>query len=517
MMNYAIVFCGAFALAFGLVESSGAAITSASSVPSPMREFRAAWVATVANIDWPSKPGLPVERQKAELVAILDKSVDLKLNAIVLQMRPACDALYDSKLEPWSDFLTGTMGKAPDPYYDPLSFAVDEAHKRGLELHVWFNPYRAHHPSSRSPISADHISKTHPELVKKYGKYLWLDPGEKAVQDYSLSVILDVVKRYDVDGVHIDDYFYPYKEKDSSGAIIDFPDEPSWQAYVKSGGTLSRPDWRRENVNTFIQRMYDAVKAEKKWVKVGISPFGMWRPGFPPQIKGFDQYSELYADARKWIVKGWLDYWTPQLYWRIDQVSQSYPVLLKWWVEQNNHNRHIWPGNYTSRVADGKTGWAAKEVADQILATRAQAGATGNVHFSMKVFLENRGGLNDLLKAGVYSQPALVPASTWLDDQPPAQPEVTISKGAGGASPSVICQPTGRENVWLWVISTSVGGKWETRILPGGPNNSALTSAVPAEAEAVAVSAVDRCGNMSAPVIASGVITKPKLDFSSHQ
>src|SRR5258707_7009726 len=179
-------------------------------------EFRAAWVATVANIDWPSKKGLSTAEQKAELIAILDRAAQLKLNAIIFQVRPACDAMYQSSLEPWSEYLTGVEGQPPAPFYDPLAFAIEEAHQRGLELHAWFNPYRARHLSSKGAASATHISKTHPELVRHYGKYLWLDPGEKEVQQYSLNVVMDVVKRYDIDGVHFDDYFYPYKENDAA-------------------------------------------------------------------------------------------------------------------------------------------------------------------------------------------------------------------------------------------------------------------------------------------------------------
>ena len=185
--------------------------------PAPVREFRAAWIATVGNSSWPSKSGLTTAQQKAELIAILDRAVALKLNAVILQVRPASDALYASSIEPWSEYLTGVQGRAPSPYYDPLAFAITEAHQRGLELHAWFNPFRAHHFQATSPIANSHVSKTHPEWVRGYGKYLWLDPGEPAVRDYSLRVVMDVVKRYDVDGIHFDDYFYPYREKSSQG------------------------------------------------------------------------------------------------------------------------------------------------------------------------------------------------------------------------------------------------------------------------------------------------------------
>ena len=270
-----------------------------------MREFRGLWIATVANIDWPSNPGLPSDVQQKQLLAILDKAAALHFNAVILQVRPACDALYPSNYEPCSKYLTGTMGQAPSPAYDPLAFAVTEAHKRGLELHAWFNPFRARHSSGKSPVAPNHISKTHPELVRSYGDMLWLDPGEPAAQDYSLNVIMDVVRRYDIDGVHLDDYFYPYKIKDADGNDVDFPDDVSWAKYQQSGGKLKRDDWHRQNVNTFIQHLYQSIKKEKPWVKFGVSPFGIWRPGTPPQIDGYDAYDKLYADfafvAAEWV------------------------------------------------------------------------------------------------------------------------------------------------------------------------------------------------------------------------
>src|SRR5688500_11537583 len=234
--------------------------------PAVAREFRGAWVASVANIDWPSRPGLTSEQQQAELLALLDRAAQLRLNAVILQVRPAADALYASRLEPWSEYLTGEMGKAPVPFYDPLAFAVDEAHKRGLELHAWFNPFRARHASARSPVSADHVSRTRRTLVQQYGRSLWLDPGEPDARQYSLRVIMDVVRRYDIDGVHIDDYFYPYRERDGAGRIITFPDDPSWRRYRRSGGRLTRDDWRRRNVDLFVEAVYTAMKREKPLV-----------------------------------------------------------------------------------------------------------------------------------------------------------------------------------------------------------------------------------------------------------
>ncbi|MDB4948300.1 MAG: hypothetical protein JWM27_949 [Gemmatimonadetes bacterium] len=478
------------------VPASGPSPGASAEGPPPVRrEFRAAWVASVANIDWPSRPGLAPERQRAEMVAILDSAAALHLNAVVLQVRPAADALYPSALEPWSEYLTGEQGKAPDPAYDPLLFAVQEAHRRGLELHAWFNPYRASHPTEKSPVVASHIARTHPEVVKQYGKYLWMDPGERLVQDRSMAVILDVVRRYDVDGVHIDDYFYPYPEKDSAGARVDFPDGPSWTRYVQGGGRLPRDDWRRENVNLFIRRMYREVKAAKPWVKVGISPFGIWRPRNPEQIvTSFDQYADLYADARLWMREGWADYFSPQLYWRIAATQQSYPVLLRWWSEQNAHGRHLWPGNFTSQVMPTEATWPAAEIVAQVNATRGQAGAGGNVHFSMKAFGMNPDSLVEKLLAGPYAEPALVPASPWLYAGAPGRPRVQARSVDGTAS--IHMEPTGRDRPTWWALSWRTGSTWRTEVLPGHLRDYTLRARTGEASPAVVwVRAVDRAGN----------------------
>ncbi len=456
------------------------------------REYRGVWVATVANIDWPSKPGLPSDVQKAELLAILDKAAELKFNVIVLQVRPACSVLYESVLEPWSEVLSGAMGKPPEPYYDPLAFAVEEAHRRGMELHAWFNPYRARHPSEKSEIHPKHVSRRRPELVKQYGRYLWLDPGEPDVVEHSLSVMLEVVKKYDVDGVHIDDYFYPYKERDEKGNLLDFPDEPSWQRYLRSGGKLKRADWRRQNVDRFVERVYREIKRTKRYVKFGISPFGLWRPGYPPQARGFDAYEELYADSRKWLQEGWCDYFTPQLYFQISHPNLSYPVLLQWWVEQNSKSRHIVPGNFASKVADGSnTAWQASEIAEQIRLTRRQRGAVGNIHFSARAFMQDRGGICKLI-AELHAQPAIVPASPWLSRGKPLAPDVRAVRLAEG-SLRLEWQARGRFPIALWVVAYRLNGDWITHVLPAQERMYVL----PASANVAFVSMVDRYGNQS--------------------
>lgn len=455
------------------------------------REIRAVWVATVANIDWPSTNTLTTAQQKAELLAILDRVKELKLNTVIFQVRPGCDALYASSLEPWSEYLTGAMGKAPEPFYDPLTFAVDEAHKRGLELHAWFNPYRARHERAVSPVSANHISRTHPELVRQYGKYLWLDPGEKAVQDYSLKVVMDVVRRYDIDGVHFDDYFYPYAEQDRSGQDIDFPDTASWQRYG-AGGRLTREDWRRENVNVFIHRVYQEIKATKPWVKFGLSPFGIWRPHNPPSIQGYDAYDKLFADSRKWLMNGWLDYFAPQLYWAIDAPEQSFPVLLKWWAEQNSKGRHLAPGMDSTKTARR---WSPDEIVNQIRITRQQPGVDGHIHWNMKALMHN-GAFDSALERAVYQHPALFPPSPWLEHDSPEKPTLAVNKAKGVVT--VTWQSTASAPVRFWVLQTRNGKEWNTEVLSGQLRSHAVIGSPP---ELIALTALDRYGNASAPAV----------------
>jgi uncharacterized lipoprotein YddW (UPF0748 family) len=471
-------------------------------LPSPIREFRGAWVATVNNIDWPSRRGLSTAQQQAELISIMERAVKLRLNAIIFQVRPACDALYESAYEPWSEYITGKMGRAPEPYYDPLAFAVEEAHKRGLELHAWFNPFRAVHAASKSSIAYNHISRTRSSLVRKYGDQKWLDPGEPAARAHSHRVIMDVVKRYDIDGVHIDDYFYPYKIRSPRGGWADFPDDPSWKRYRLSGGRLGRADWRRQNINTFVEHLYHTIKSTKRWVKFGISPFGIWRPGYPPQIQGMDAYNAIYADARLWCFKGWADYFAPQLYWRIDQKRQSYPVLLNWWAQQNKLGRHLWPGNYTSMVKAG--GWEANEIVRKIEITRKNAGASGNIHFSMKALMENRDSLCERLDESVYTKPALVPACPWLSRNVPAPPIVNSQQDLETGALIASWEPGDHQEIRLWVLSAQIGEVAFIDILPRHQTGYEFRWEPDTEPEGgFSVTAIDRYGNESKPALVS--------------
>ncbi len=452
------------------------------------REFRGVWVATVSNIDWPSKPGLPVEQQKAELIGILNRIQALNFNALVLQVRPEGDALYASQLDPWSYWLTGTQGKAPNPFYDPLEFAIAECHKRNIELHAWFNPYRAKVAVNTYPNAKPHITLTNPEYVYRWGNQLWMDPGAKVIQDRAYNVMLDVVKRYDVDGIHLDDYFYPYHIAGKS-----FPDSKTYSAYKAAGGKLSVGDWRRDNVNKMVQRLSTGIKATKPHVKFGISPFGIYRPGQPAQIKGLDAYSILYADAKKWLEQGWVDYMAPQLYWKIDQTAQSYSVLLNWWTGINPKKRHIYTGNNLGQL-DGKS-WKLQEINRQVEISRSLGSklSVGNIFFSMSAFTENRQNIYNSFKSSLYAKPALVPAMSWLDASPPAVPtrlEVNNRQLTWTAADN--------GDIRSWTLYKQSGTTWTlVRIIPGATRVATL------EPGTYALCAVDRMANESVGAIAS--------------
>lgn len=458
-------------------------------IPEIRREFRAAWVATVGNIDWPSSRRLGTARQKAELAGILDRAKELKLNAVILQIRPQSDALYASAIEPWSEYLTGRMGRAPDPPYDPLEYAVAEAHARGLELHAWLNPYRALVNRRTAAASAQHISLARPALVRPYGNSLWADPGEPEVQEYLLGLIRDVAARYDLDGIHFDDYFYPYPDERSTP----FPDDVSWNKYTASGGRLGRADWRRRNVDEFVRRASAAVRETRPAAKFGVSPFGIWRGDNPPGTRGLSAYDELYADSRKWLREGWVDYLTPQLYWRIAEPRHGYKSLLDWWVSQNTAGRHVWPGNAVSEI--NNVTHPVSEILEQIRLTRESSPAPGNVHFSMSAFLKDRDGINAALKAGPYKEPALVPACPWLGRTAPERPRVTVAgREDGGAE--VAWEGQGAKQPFLWVVYAQRGDAWEVLVQPSAVKNCSLGPGAGA-VSAVAVSAVDRLGNES--------------------
>lgn len=485
---------------FALVLQVQAPLADSLLPPPVTRELRAVWIATVNNIDWPSRPDLSTAEQQHELLALLNRAVALGMNAIVFQVRPVADAFYASSLEPWSRYLTGRQGRKPEPLWDPLAFAVAEAHKRGLELHAWFNPYRVAFGRDSLP-ARNHVSRQRPQYVVPYGNFLWMDPGIPEVRRLMIRSVLDVVRRYDVDGVHIDDYFYPYPiTNPATQQRIEFPDSATYEAYRRAGGQLERSDWRRNNVNVLVREFYSAVKAQKRWVKVGISPFGIWRPGHPPTIQaGLDQYADLYADVRKWLHEGWLDYLAPQLYWPIQPPEQSYPVLLQWWVEQNRKGRHIWPGLATYRVAASTRPMRADEIPEQIGITRQTPGATGHIHFSARILMQNPEGVVDRV-APLYAEPALVPSSPWLDRVAPPPPRAIIVADSSSGEPVVHFAPRDQQPIRRWIVQKRVAGVWRTTLLPGAQRTHILKDGESA-ADLVSVAAVDRTGNASAAAI----------------
>ena len=458
-------------------------------MPRPEREFRAVWVATVDNIDFPTRKALPVEQQKTELLQILDLAGSLKLNAVIFQVRPQCDALYRSRVEPWSEFLTGEMGRAQS--FDPLEFLIAEAHRRGILVHAWFNPYRALHPAATT-VSEAHISKRRPDLVRRYGKFLWLDPSDPEVRLYSLSVIKDVVKRYDVDGVHFDDYFYPYPENDAAGARIEFPDDVNWQKYQKGGRRLSRDDWRRKNVNDFIESVGREVKRIRPEVLYGISPFGIWQPIPEKGITGLNAYAELYADARKWLRDGAVDYLAPQLYWETARKGQSFPVLLDWWKSQNSKGRHVWVGMAPYRIGSNEN-FTAGEIANQIRLTRSSPLTGGAIHFSLKSLRNDPGGIQRVLRDEVYARDALTPRSPWVRAVGPLAPRVKLARG--GDFVRAVWTERGRRRAFRFVVYVEDKNGWSHSILPAAQRSISLSS--DRQIRKVLVTAVDRLGNES--------------------
>lgn len=444
----------------------GAAPAPARTLPAPPppelpREFRGMWIATLSNIDWPSRPGLPVAQQQAELRNLLDMAVRVNLNVVILQVRPACDAFYRSSLEPWSEYLTGRMGQSPNPAWDPLQFACDEAHKRGLELHAWFNPFRARNSQTLSPASPDHISRRNSDWVVPYGVLQWLDPGIPEARKHVLDVALDLVKRYDIDGLHFDDYFYPYPFRLPDGTFQIFNDARSYNRYRQRGGRLDLVDWRRDNVNQFVEALYSAVHQSKPWVKVGISPFGIWRPNHPPGIRGLDQYGLLFADPRLWLNSGWCDYMAPQLYWPLSQTEQSFDGLLRWWRGENTLRRLMVPGLNSSKIGDDRP---ATDIANQIRIARRD-GANGVIFYNASSLRNDRGGVATGLIRELFARPALVPPTPWLGTNGPATPTLEGTLTVQNKLLTLRWQPDTNTVTRRLVFRSRFGTQWQDSFL----------------------------------------------------
>jgi uncharacterized lipoprotein YddW (UPF0748 family) len=449
------------------------------SVPQPQQEFRAAWIASVHNLDWPSKSGMSVQAQQGELIRLLNTCAQLRLNAVFLQVRPNSDALYRSSLEPWSQWLSGP---GVDPGYDPLAFAITQAHLRGIELHAWINPFRAK-ANLKHQVGGGHIALRHPEWTKPAGSILLLDPGIAQGRSHVLKVIMDIVSRYDIDGIHLDDYFYPYPP-----------------AVLRDGKSNAQ---RRAFIDSFVEEMYSEVKSKKPWVRVGISPFGIWRPGVPAGIEaGVDAYEHLACDARKWLTRGWVDYLAPQLYWRCVPQKQSFPALMQWWAAQNP-SRPIFPGIATARIQSSEDpGRPASEIDRQIRYSRSLArNYPGQCFWSIKSIAQNRGGIQSYLQQ-LYPDAAVPPAMPWSGSGAPGQPSLHASDIGKGVA--MQWSPSGKQ-ARKWAVQARFGSQWKTICLvPGAQTKLTLPNSFIGGANAIAVRGISPFGSLGP----AGVVTR---------
>lgn len=488
MRQRAFVSAIAIGLAVACSRPGGvtAPVATPDAPPNLIREARGVWIATVANIDWPSRNNLSADAQRAELRDLLDRAESNGFNIVIFHVRPAGDAVYESGIEPWGAMLTGTQGVSPG--YDPLAFAVAEAHARGLELHAWINPFRAGNTADTLKFAPMHQFVARRDLLRIYGTQVWFDPGEQAAQDHAIRVVRDIVQRYDIDAIHADDYFYPYQQNDASGRRIDFPDSAT---YARSGSALSRADWRRANVDRFVQRLYGEVHQAKAAVKVGLSPFGIWRPGNPAGVAGLDAYATIYADSRKWLNSGWIDYFVPQLYWAIAAPQQSFPALLDWWIGQNTMARQLWPGLAAYRVSDGTaSAFVPDEIANQVRLTRQRPGASGQVLYNATSTLKRTPTPVAASVAPLYAERAFAPPYPWLDAIAPAAPAILVNNR------TLHIAPAAGEGVRWWFVRTHSASGWTSRVHFGTTSVIQYDTATP---DRILVNAIDAAGNVSAP------------------
>ncbi|MEV0650781.1 family 10 glycosylhydrolase [Phytomonospora sp. NPDC050363] len=435
---------GTFVLSPG--HDSAAAADCVPNPATPKRQLRAMWISSVANIDWPSEQGLTVAEQQAEYRARLDQAVSRRLNAVVVQIRPTADALWPSPHEPWSQWLTGTQGK--NPGYDPLAFLVAEAHARDLEFHAWFNPYRVAMHDDPSKLVAAHPARQHPDWTFAYGGKLYYNPGIPEVRAFVQTAMMDAVTRYDIDGVHWDDYFYPYPV---SGVQI--PDQQTFQRYGAGFGNIQ--DWRRNNVNLLVQEMRQKVQAVKPHVKFGVSPFGIWRnqstDALGSKTTGLQSYDAIYADSRRWVKQNWIDYITPQIYWHIGYSAADYGVLVAWWssvVQGTQVQLFVGQGVYKLGASGQPAEWQdPNELSDHLRLNRTHPQVLGDIHFSAKDLKADRLGGVGVMAAEHYSRPAIVPVAAHLGGAAPPTPSLTSAvrgtsgvtlswRAASGASPT---------------------------------------------------------------------------------
>ncbi len=383
-------------------------------------EMRAAWIATVANIDWPSAYNYNSNKQMAEMIAILDSLASLNINVVYFQIRPSSDTFYYSDFEPWSRYLTGMQNREPKPYYDPLAFVINEAHKRFIDVHVWINPYRVLNSDRLSDLHPNHLYYRRPDMFVKYAGKYYFNPGLDETRSYLCDVVRDVVRRYDIDGVHFDDYFYPYKVKDEM-----FPDHSVFMENPRGFDCIE--DWRRNNVDMVIEELGQTIKEEKSWVEFGISPFGVWRNKVDDASgsntnAGVRNYDDLYANVLLWLEEGWIDYVVPQLYWEIGKETADYAVLIDWW-SKNTSGKNLYIGLTSSKLNSSESdAWQQpNELYRQIKLNDKYDEVKGEAFFSTSTFLQNRQGLCDSLTQNDYALPA-IPPSVSMDAHPNSSP-----------------------------------------------------------------------------------------------
>ncbi len=381
-------------------------------------EMRAVWIATVKNVDYPSNKNLSVEEQKKEFIDMLDVFSKIGINAVFFQVRPAADAFFQSDYEPWSEWLTGKQGKAPEPYYDPLKFMIKEAHKRNIQFHAWINPFRAVATIEYADICENHISKRKPEWIFTYDINKYFNPGIPEVRNYITNIIIDIVKRYDIDGVHFDDYFYPYPKRNEFNRLIRIPDDETFLAYNSGFNTIE--DWRRNNMNLFIQQVNNGIKSVKPNMPFGVAPSGVWRnKSNDPNgsnTRALSHYDALYADVLKWLKNGWIDYVVPQLYWTIGNTYADYNTLVNWWSE-HTYGKHLYIGHavYLAKADASSESWKnPKEIPKQIRIARKNPNVQGAVFYKAKSLMENNLGIADSLKNNFYKMKVKVPEMPWL-------------------------------------------------------------------------------------------------------
>jgi uncharacterized lipoprotein YddW (UPF0748 family) len=417
----------------------------------PKREMRAVWIATVENIDWPSTSKLTTAQQKAEMVALLDSFKAYNMNTIVFQIRPDADALYASDLEPWSEWLTGKQGLAPDPWYDPLQFTIDECRKRGLDIHVWLNPYRAIQNVDKTKAAPNHVANTHPEWMLTYGPKKYFDPGIPAVRNHVARVVSDLVRRYDIDAIHFDDYFYPYKI-----AGIEFPDDNSFKKFPENFGPGDKENWRRNNVDLIIKQLHDSIKSIKPTVEFGISPFGVWRnkkndPNGSETRAGVTNYDDLYADILKWQKEKWIDYVTPQLYWYIGKEVADYAILAKWWAANSfGCNLYIGQAPFLINPNAKDEAWKnSDEIIKQLKLNRSIPEIKGSMHFSAKFVNKNPMSVKENLLKEYYRYPSLTPENPLVPRVIPAAPGEPILQKEGK---NIVLSWQKKENNSMFVV-----------------------------------------------------------------